>query len=116
MAFLLDTNTCIQFMRGHEKVVARMSAIHPHDCAISTITAYELFTGVEKCQQPDRELQKVRLLMNTIVEVEFNENAARESAKIRAMLEAQGQMIGPTRGTSSRWSVGSGESLSLIHI
>ena len=48
MRYLLDTNACIAVMRNHAKVVQRLSAVSPGDCAISTITSYELDTGVEK--------------------------------------------------------------------
>ena len=58
--YLLDTNTCIAVMRSHPVAVHRMAAVAPGDCAISTVTAYELYTGVEKCAKPDQERGKVR--------------------------------------------------------
>jgi len=95
MRYLLDTNTCIAVMRNHPKVVLRMAALSAGDCAISTITGYELFTGVEKCSQPAKERAKVELLLKTVYEVPFESGAAREAARIRAILESQGQPIGP---------------------
>ena len=52
MQYLLDTNTCIAAMKNHPSVVGRMSAVAPAACAVSTVTVYELFTGVEKCADP----------------------------------------------------------------
>jgi tRNA(fMet)-specific endonuclease VapC len=72
-----------------------MAAVPPADCAISTITSYELHTGVEKCAQPARERAKVQLLFNTIQQLPFSAAAAQEAAVIRALLESQGQTIGP---------------------
>jgi tRNA(fMet)-specific endonuclease VapC len=95
MRYLLDTNTCIAAMRNHPKVVLRMGAVAPGDCAISTVTGYELFTGVEKCSQPAKERAKIDLLLKTVHEVPFESGAAREAARIRALLESQGQPIGP---------------------
>ncbi len=95
MLYLLDTNTCIAVMRHHAQVVQRMMAVSPGDCAISTITSYELFTGVEKCAQPAAELAKVNLLLATIHQLVFDLQAAKEAGKIRAILESQGRMIGP---------------------
>jgi tRNA(fMet)-specific endonuclease VapC len=92
---LLDTNTCIAVMRGRPKTVGRMAAVPPGECAISTITAYELFTGVEKCSQPAQERAKVDLLLQTVHEIAFESAAAKESARIRALLESHGQPIGP---------------------
>jgi predicted nucleic acid-binding protein len=59
MRNLLDTNTCIAAMRHHATVIKRLAATIPADCAISTITSYELFTGVKKCADPANELAKV---------------------------------------------------------
>jgi tRNA(fMet)-specific endonuclease VapC len=72
-----------------------MSSVVPADCAISTVTSYELYTGVEKCAAPANERAKVDLLLTSIQELPFNSAAAREAAHQRAQLEAIGQMIGP---------------------
>jgi tRNA(fMet)-specific endonuclease VapC len=94
MRYLLDTNTCNAAMRHNTFVLQHMAAVTPVDCAVSTVTAYELFTGVEKCTSPVMELAKVSLLLATVCELPFDEPAAREAAKIRALLESQGCMIG----------------------
>jgi tRNA(fMet)-specific endonuclease VapC len=93
--FLLDTNTCINVLRNHPTVVKRMSAVSPGDCAISTITSYELHTGVEKCANPAKERAKVQALLSTVIELPFESGAATEAARIRALLESYGQTIGP---------------------
>src|SRR5271166_2987492 len=94
MRYLLDTNTCIAAMRHDALVLQRMAAVAPTECAISTITTYELYTGIEKCAAPAKELAKVNLLLATVSELGFDEQAAREAARIRALLESQGCMIG----------------------
>jgi tRNA(fMet)-specific endonuclease VapC len=95
MRYLLDTNTCIAVMRNHPAAIRRLAAIAPTDCAVSTITSYELHTGVEKCQNPANERAKVDLLLQTIQELPFEVAAAKEAARIRAMLESVGLPIGP---------------------
>ena len=95
MQYLLDTNTCIAAMRQHPNVIRRMSAVAPGDCAVSTISSYELWTGVEKCANPAQERAKVQLLLNTLHELLFDAAAAAEAAQVRATLERQGQPIGP---------------------
>lgn len=87
MARLLDTNTCIHAMRGTAAVVAAMSAHDPADLAVSSVTSYELYTGVEKCADPARERSKVEQLLNTLRQIEFDLSAAKEAARIRADLE-----------------------------
>jgi tRNA(fMet)-specific endonuclease VapC len=95
MRYLLDTNTCIAAMRSNQQVIAHLQAVSSAECAISTITAFELFTGVEKCRDPASERTKVALLLSTTSQLGFDLPAARESASIRAELESTGQPIGP---------------------
>jgi len=95
MRYLLDTNICIAAMRNHAGVVAHMSGQAPDACAISTITSYELYTGVKKCNDPAREGAKVAILLTTVRELPFDSYAAQEAATIRALLELRGQAIGP---------------------
>jgi tRNA(fMet)-specific endonuclease VapC len=80
LRYLLDTNICIAVMRSHPKVVQRMAAVPPGDCAISAITGYELYTGVEKCSKPTQERAKVDLLLNTVQHLLFDFRAAEEGA------------------------------------
>jgi len=93
--YLLDTNTCIAIFRNHPLVIKRMTTVAPGDCAVSTVTSYELYTGVAKCAKPAQERAKVDLLLGTVAEQAFEPGAAREAARIRALLESQGQSIGP---------------------
>ena len=95
MRYLLDTNTCIGAMRHHPVVLRHLSGVAPSDCAISTISSYELYTGVEKCANPPQERAKVDLLHQTLCQLAFDLAAAEETAKVRAFLESQGQPIGP---------------------
>src|SRR5438876_10092128 len=95
MRYLLDSNTCIAAMRHNPLVVQRMAAVSPGDCAISTITSYELFTGIEKCANPAKERAKVNLLLATVHQLMFDVPAAQQAGRLRALLEAQGRMIGP---------------------
>jgi tRNA(fMet)-specific endonuclease VapC len=82
-------------MRNHPKAILRMAAVPPGDCAVSTVTAYELYAGVEKCSKPAQERAKVDLLLKTVHEIAFESAAAKESARIRAILESQGLALGP---------------------
>lgn len=95
MKVLLDTNTCIALMKGNEKATQRLMSLKPSDCAVSTVTSYELFTGVFKCQNPARERQKVLRLLAVLRVLPFDEAAATKAAEIRAHLESTGKVCGP---------------------
>jgi tRNA(fMet)-specific endonuclease VapC len=95
MRFLLDTDTCVDVLKGEPRVLSNLARQSPDDCAVSIVTAYELFTGVEKCADPDRERFKVNRLLDSLHVIAFEEQAARTAAAIRAYLEAMGTPIGP---------------------
>ena len=95
MRFLLNTNTCIAAMRKHPTVLLHLAATAAGDCAISTITRYELYVGVEKSSDPVKEKTKIDLLLQTLREVPFGIADAEKAARVRAFLENQGTLIGP---------------------
>lgn len=95
MQYLLDTNICIDILRNVDKVIEHLSKVSPEDCAVSTITSFELFSGVEECSQPAKEGRKVRILIDAVRELAFDHAAAMEAANIRAVLESAGTSIGP---------------------
>ncbi len=95
MTHLLDTNVCIALMRGNKQVRQRLAAHAPTDIGISTVTLYELFAGVERCRDPDRERGKIAVLIEPLHVVPFDADAAARAAQVRWGLEKKGQLIGP---------------------
>lgn len=75
-------------------VLQRLADVAPAECAVSSITTHEFYTGIEKRADPTKELAKVHLLLATVSELVFDGPAAREVGCIRALLESQGCMIG----------------------
>jgi len=96
MRFLFDTDICIYLIKERPPAVLKRFRRHsPKDCAISTITFFELQYGVEKSQYRQRSeaaLAKFVLPLNLI---DLDISAAREAAAIRAELEKTGIPIGP---------------------
>jgi tRNA(fMet)-specific endonuclease VapC len=95
MRFLLDTDTCIAAMKGRDVAVAKLSTLAPIDCAISTVTVFELQVGVAKCREPDREAAKVKRFLETLTVLPLDVASARKAGEVRADLERQGIGIGP---------------------
>jgi tRNA(fMet)-specific endonuclease VapC len=95
MTWLLDTNVCIAAMRGNPQVLRRLRAASPTDCGISTVTFYELFSGVERCSNPAAERQKVETFAAPLHLLPFDHDAAAHTARIRWQLEQRGNRIGP---------------------
>jgi predicted nucleic acid-binding protein len=76
-------------MRNEPMAVARMVATAPRDCAVSAITAYELFAEVAKCSNPIRESAKVEKLLKAVQVLPFETAAAKNAGEIRADLESR---------------------------
>jgi tRNA(fMet)-specific endonuclease VapC len=94
MRYLLDTNVCVDAMRGRREVVKKLLSLSPDDCGISTISVFELEAGARKSNHPEQELRKVRAMADTLVVYSWNYEAAQEAARIRAELETSGMKIG----------------------
>lgn len=92
--YLLDTDTCIDLLRGREDVTARAERVAPEDCAVSTVTTYELLAGVAGCREPGREQGKVLALVEAMHELVFHRRAAERAASVRSDLEKRGLRIG----------------------
>lgn len=98
MKFLLDTNTCIGWLRLNQPtIVARIKQQSPADIAICSVVLSELIYGVERCppsHQANNRLQ-VSLLRQKFVSMPFDDAAAEQCGKVRAYLATLGTPIGP---------------------
>ena len=95
MTYLLDTNVCIAAMRGNPQVVQRLTARSPEDCAVSMVSVFELYAGVFRCKDPEREGGKVATFLEPFHLLPFDWDAAIKTAEIRYPLEKSGMKIGP---------------------
>lgn len=95
MTHLLDTDTCIHLLRGIAAVRHRLESLSPDDCAISSISAFELFAGAEKSNRAAQEHAKIHALLEVIRQIPFDDQAALVAGKLRATMEKAGNMIGP---------------------
>ncbi|MCW1925425.1 type II toxin-antitoxin system VapC family toxin [Luteolibacter arcticus] len=95
MKYLLDTNACIQAMRGHSQVTAHLKSHAPDDCGVSMVSVFELFAGVERCREPERESAKVIAFLTPLHLLPFDWDSALRTAAIRWELEKAGKKIGP---------------------
>lgn len=96
MASYLDSNTCIDAMRGtRPEVKIRLQAHTPAEVKIASIVEAELLLGAEKSRRRDEAMEIVGEFLSPYEIVAFGDSAAREYARIRAELESKGTPIGP---------------------
>ncbi|UOG93959.1 MAG: type II toxin-antitoxin system VapC family toxin [Candidatus Thiothrix sulfatifontis] len=94
--YLLDTNTCIQFMNGTSQAVKRhFQQCSPGEIAVCSVVKAELLFGARHSQRVEANLQKLTLFFAPLASLPFDDRCAAEYAQIRADLTRQGKLIGP---------------------
>lgn len=92
---MLDTNICIHAIkRNAPEVLRRLEKTSPQDVAISSVVAAELWTGVMKSRERQRNEQALREFLAFVEILDWPVEAARVYGEIRAELEAKGRSIG----------------------
>lgn len=98
MGLILDSSIFIAAERGKFDL-PKFFLTHAQEAFfIAAITASELLHGVERGNTPERRLKRSRFVEDVLREVpviEFDLPIAREHARLWALLEASGQIIGP---------------------
>ena len=94
MKYLLDTNTCIFLMKNNREVVVQYRKNQEAGIAISVITAGELYYGVYNSAYPDKNGLALANFLIGVDTLDFDNAAAMEYGRIRAILRQQGTPIG----------------------
>lgn len=92
--YLLDTNTIIYFFKGMGSVSENLFSQSPNNIVVPSIVIYELEVGIAKSNNPNKRVQQLSELLQQVNILDFTQNEAKESAKIRADLEKGGTPIG----------------------
>jgi tRNA(fMet)-specific endonuclease VapC len=96
--YLLDTNVCIDLIKGRSAIRARfqLAATEGISLFVSSVSTFELWYGVEKSdrQQVNRKLVE-SFLAGPLQVLSFDEEDAERAGEIRSVLELQRKMIGP---------------------
>lgn len=93
--FLLDSNLCVAHLRGQRAARHWLERHAPDQVRLSSITRGELVVGVHKSSDPEPALRALRLFLAPFASLPFDDEAADHYGQIRAILERQGQQIGP---------------------
>jgi tRNA(fMet)-specific endonuclease VapC len=96
--YLLDTNACIALINGAPTMVRQRfeRALAREGVALlSSIVAFELWYGVEKSRQREKNAQRLEAFLAGPLEwTPFDDEDARAAGAVRATLEAAGTPIG----------------------
>lgn len=96
MIYLLDTNTCIQYLtRRNSPIVHRIAATPRQDIVLCDVVKAELYYGAYRGTRLESNLALYTEFFSEFVSLPFDGNAAAVYGRIRAELEALGTPIGP---------------------
>ena len=96
MTYLLDTNTCIQYLNGRSETIReRLESKKFEDIIVCSVVKAELFYGAKKSKRPEENLTKQQKFLGRFVSLPFDDKAAEAYSRIRADLEKLGTPIGP---------------------
>jgi len=95
MKHLLDTNTCIAYLKDHPVVVPRLLHKRPNALYICAPVKAELLYGARKSQQSARNLLRLEQFFSPFQSFAFDEVCLTAYAEIRTDLERAGTPIGP---------------------
>ena len=92
---MLDTNICIYALKNHSDTLRHKFKTTQH-LSISSIVYAELCYGIENSESPKKQArwQQLELFTQILPIEDWNTNAAKHYASIRATLRRQGTPIG----------------------
>jgi tRNA(fMet)-specific endonuclease VapC len=95
MQYMLDTNICIYIIKKHPiHVLNNLKKRNISDICLSSITLAELEYGVQKSERKNQNSIALAEFLAPLEIMPFDESAAIEFGKIRALLEKNGTLIG----------------------
>jgi tRNA(fMet)-specific endonuclease VapC len=96
MPFLIDASIWIAHLRGRSPNLLAKLALHRADeIKVSVVVWGELLIGAEKSSQRARVMRELEALLAPYEFLSVSPKVAEHYAKVRAELEARGQIIGP---------------------
>ncbi len=96
MSRLLDTNTCVQYLRGRNPLVLQHMKTFPSSALhLCSVVKAELYRGTLRSARPQVNRAKVDAFVQPYVSLPFDDAAAEVHSAIRHQLEITGTPIGP---------------------
>lgn len=94
LTHLLDTNICIYALKARDLVLSAKLNSLIGKCAVSDITMFELFAGVDGYSDPPKRLELIHDFAARLQVIPFSTDAAKIAGPIKYKLRKQGKMIG----------------------
>jgi len=93
LIYCLDTDILIEFFRGNEKIVRKITSLADEDgIALTWFSFYEFFKGIYVSQKPDEEFFLKNLLATCLV-LDSSFESSKIGGEIYASLKKEGKLI-----------------------
>ena len=92
MKYLLDTNLCINFLRGRTFLKARFMTVPRSQKYLCPVVQAELYFGAYNSAYPQAGLEILQQFLVGFPVLPFDQAAAKNYGKIRARLTRQGKL------------------------
>lgn len=93
MNFLLDTDTCVYWLRGHPAMQRRLATIAPDELAISIISLAELSYGAYWSAQAAANMRAIDAFAGAISVLNLDAAIVQSFGEVKALLRRQGQLL-----------------------
>lgn len=93
MTYLLDTDTCVYWLRGRPAVQARVAEVSTEELSISVVTLAELRYGADCSTERDANHQAIDDFVSGVTVLPVDAGIARVFGEIKADLRRQGKLI-----------------------
>ena len=91
--YILDTDTCIYWLKGKEEVRRKVEKIGVDNLRITIITLAEIKYGAFNSQKVSENLKNIKDFLGKVKVLLLDEDAAERFGKIKAGLRRTGQLI-----------------------
>jgi predicted nucleic acid-binding protein len=93
MSYLLDTDTCVYFLRQHPLILKRVRQHYSEGLAISIIGLAELQFGAYNSTRIENNLERIRFFLEWVQLLDITTKTTELYAKIKASLQKSGNII-----------------------
>jgi tRNA(fMet)-specific endonuclease VapC len=91
--YLLDTDTCIFWLKGNRKIERKALAVGLNYLGISFITLSELYYGAYNSQRIKENLANIKVLASKLKRIDTDQATCEAFGKLKAALVSQGKVL-----------------------
>ena len=93
MSYLLDTDICIYWLKGHEQVKENLLRVTWMQVSVSVITRAELYYGAFNSNYVQNNLERAQLFLRQFPVLPLSDDILRQFGALKTTLRKSGQLL-----------------------